>query len=261
MLSHAIRLATILLVGFSTVACADDETQSAQRTDQVAALQTRHREVSNADFSELLTDTRFATFKSVVNHPDPGLAKLVQIHKKMLKSQLDTRALTPREEMRAGIWLLPSGRRGVMLDTLNAVFEFYNAHGRLPDSGMELYPELSTSAGLEAFATLSDEDKLEKYFAGINPITGHWYQSFNSSQWAPGAIDFRVLEGEQIEALFGAPVMFGDPENMQDSGVDGKHSMHSGEEEPRELRKVEKLFQVKVWGENPATIIYETTMM
>jgi hypothetical protein len=84
-------------------------------------------------------------------------------------------------------------------DTPSRVARFYRANGKLPANGVELFPELLTQQGYDAFMAMSSRDRFEKYYSGVNFATGRFHAGFDYNTWTPGGIGIRPVASRGIQ--------------------------------------------------------------
>jgi hypothetical protein len=99
----------------------------------------------------------------------------------------------PKDKILLDALITPSGKKRELSEAVAGVVRFAMEHGRLPENGLELFPELLTVAGYDAFMRLSPVQRFEKYSAGVNLVTGKFYSTY-SGDWNPGGLSFAKAE-------------------------------------------------------------------
>jgi hypothetical protein len=152
-------------------------------------------------------------------------------------------SLTEREWGHLLGWNSPDGGHEVTLTNLITVLDGYHMqYGKLPDCGLDLYPELLTADGYQAFLRLTRKEQLLRLCFIINPSTGRIYDSFAHPKWECGAVDVSIIaDKNELEQNYKAQTNMAIPD-----GLDG-----------RATKPCNQIWVITFYGESPNTIIYK----
>jgi hypothetical protein len=149
------------------------------------------------------------------------------------KSELEGLELTPFENRLAG--RAEGYKNGFDFHSLTSRACGYDMeHGQLPQTAVDLFPEILSDADFAAFMAETPEQQLERLLPVVNPVTNHVYATFASKEWSPGGIFIERISDEELRT----------PEyaNFRDKATHGLPWM----------------WRVKVWGELPGKVLKET---
>lgn len=117
----------------------------------------------------------------------------------------------PGDDKVLGLKHIIGGQRWTTQSTLLLISKYFAMHGELPDTGLDLFPELLTLDGYESFLAMTPTERIVRYHAGINPYAARFFESFTAPAWRPGGlfIDYlRVDDNGDILGKGGLPVNF-----------------------------------------------------
>jgi hypothetical protein len=77
--------------------------------------------------------------------------------------------------------------------------------GRLPRDGIELFEQLGTAEGLEAFLRLTRDSQFEACAVGINPLTARFYADLSDASTEAGGI--RIASADPVREPAAAVVV------------------------------------------------------
>lgn len=114
--------------------------------------------------------------------------------------EIPDRPFTVKEARRLGIWKLPSGGSTDWHHVLGVIAKFHKIHGRLPANGVEALPQFASAAGIQEYLAQPAIKQLTWAHPIVNLITGRIYDTFQASEWAPGAISVTIITDPEIIA-------------------------------------------------------------
>ena len=233
-LSFVSTFLVLMLVVFS-MSCSDalaDGNISGERTASSIADLSYKSAVDNCDFitfdSEKADITGFSSWW--LNGMEGCIGKGVP-----------DRPLTVSEKKRLGMWKLPNETKTFWLATLTKIQMFYIKHGQMPETGIDLFPELIAENGYSKLIAMDDDAVLNMYHEGIDPITGRFYNSFISKDWKAGAMNIEVMEdaAEIQEKYPKMKIAAASPDGVQ------------------EIKSPQKVWRIVIYGEEEGSILLD----
>ncbi len=121
------------------------------------------------------------------------------------------------EQKILGVMLLSNGNFHTVASTLRRASNQLLTTGSLPANGLALYQDAEQIQGVQYIENLSDDERYLACCQGINPVTGRFYESFQSREWTPGGIFIERMPDDFLLSRFpnyisedgtNAPVMF-----------------------------------------------------
>jgi hypothetical protein len=239
------RICVPLLIGaifiFGT-ACNQSQAAGADSGRSAAELR---QQLAQFDFSPDLAKCGFSIYddpETQTTGYDRSLAQRVRrfIH----DGQVPDRVLTRAEKQRLGVLKGPGkdGGTGLFL-LIGTIRKHFNETGAFPASAVDLYPELLTAQGYNAFAALPTAERMEKYGAGVNPITGYFYGSFEDTSWTPGGIKIEHID-DPVKAQERFPTMRMPLDMSNPNG---------------ETRPINGVWLLHIYGEEPDSSLLDET--
>jgi len=70
--------------------------------------------------------------------------------------------------------------------------------GQFPTSAVDLFPSLLTADGYKRYMAYSPEEQLALSAYAVNPVTGHFFSSFQSRTWSPGGLDIEPYTQQEL---------------------------------------------------------------
>ena len=151
------------------------------------------------------------------------------------------RQLTTNEKQRLGLWKRPDGTTTFWSAIVSEMYKYYSTYGELPESGIDFYPELAGSDGYSTLLTLSDEEVLNLYADGIDPITGKFYSDLSCDEWTAGALNVTlVTDPEEIAA------------NYPDLYIPAE-----SDEETKGIKRPDMVWHVVIYGEAEGSVLLD----
>jgi hypothetical protein len=139
-------------------------------------------------------------------------------------------------------WVLPDRTQGGGVNSLQLkLANHYLQFGELPQTGADLFPELRTSIGQLIITSLGPLDSFKTYHAGVNPITGRFYNTFSAAEWTAGAALVEVWTPAQARA----------------SGYLAFEGELLGFEFAETNNNPKLWLHLKIWGQRPGTVLYD----
>lgn len=206
---------------------------------------TVHPVANSVDVTSAVETGSFVTFSSPAEQKTGLAGSFLRQMQSEVGAAIPERVLSTAEERAVGVWNLPGGGISLVFSTLNLVVEYNTFNGKLPANGMDLFPEIQSTAGRNALRQAEPDDIIDRFSAGISPITGRFYSSFTAEDWCCGAMCIRIIEDPaEIERLRPGMRMPIDP-------------LTAGED----TRPVQRLVHVKIWGEQPGAVVYDGILL
>ena len=136
------------------------------------------RELSALDYSDLIADLDH------LSPYDEGAGYSFGAPHQLLVDDL-----SQAEERLVGVIVIDSEQQSSLFETVMRVSSYISAHGRTPKDGAELFDSMrKAGASLDEFLAMSQINQYKIVCSAINPITGHFYESFDSPEWSPGGL-------------------------------------------------------------------------
>jgi hypothetical protein len=199
-------------------------------------------------FGEAIGACEFVTFDSDLAKASGFQRIIVGQLKSSVGKEIPDRELSAGEKRRLGIWRKPNGRITWWQEIVGKAWHYRKAHGTLPQTGLDLFPELDSDAKLAELLRLSPEDVLSRYAAGIDPITGRFYSDLQAKSWAPAAMNMRVVDDpEQLKMLFPHQVL------PVTEYLPGGGARDTGKYKP-----IKSAWYITIYGESPGSVLYDT---
>jgi hypothetical protein len=145
------------------------------------------------------------------------------------------------DEFILGARRMPEGYLWTNSENVGAVSFFLAKEKRLPANGMDLFPELQSWEGYSKFQAMSADERLHKYFRGINPYTGHFYQGYAGERFEAGGIKIELLtrkDGHWVDPD-GTPFQSTDPNQYPDKPIESTET-----------------FKYSILGDSPGEVLY-----
>lgn len=109
--------------------------------------------------------------------------------------------MSREESMLLGGWSCPTGNGTDLVETLALAKSYWSVNGRWPRDGRELVVQRIVDTinhpANQGMEKMTPVQKLGRLMAGINPVTGGWFESFDNPQWHASGIYFEHLDGDQ----------------------------------------------------------------
>jgi hypothetical protein len=141
-------------------------------------------------------------------------------------------------------WRLPSGMPVTFVDLLMPVDQYYVQNHKLPENGLETTPELLTPEGYGKFMALAPAAKLHDYRFILNPVSGKFYDSYQSKDWTPGGINITIID---------------DPKVVEEQYSDLRVPVGLGLDLSGKKEKPHEVWLVRFYGEQPGSVIWDYT--
>jgi hypothetical protein len=185
-------LAALLTMAVFCFACNADASNPGSGSGKSAADSGTQGEqvLMGMDYSETIASLPY-------NAPSEDYTKLS--HAVPFEIQVD-RPLTPGEERLAGAIYIGESSHYLGVTVMMAGGKATLPGGGLPANGAAMYPRLHATDKLEEFLALSPLEQYEQVYAGINPVTGRFFESFDNPQWHPGGLYLYKLTADEIAA-------------------------------------------------------------
>jgi hypothetical protein len=119
------------------------------------------------------------------------------------------RAWAPADEKLLGVRVDANGEWWSWNNTVALIVTALVRDGVVPETGADLYPELKTSRGYDAFFEMPAKERAARYLGGINPLTGKWYRSFSLHTDEPGGISIEAAGIDQAGMVVTSEGTFG----------------------------------------------------
>ncbi|MCC7477500.1 hypothetical protein IT575_03490 [bacterium] len=217
-------LACSLLFGLLQALTGCVNSESAQQVNDrqyvYSAAKIRQALVSSdleANFAEQVTIHTLAS--SQASMPDSARS-LLDEYRRCEGKQVVSSELSPKDLKRLGA-VLCGQTTASLPTTAHYVGQYYFAHGVMPKDGADLLSARFTDgSSWEQFKNSDARTQLCQALYSIDPLTGKYYTSFESSAWAPLALDFRALTEDEIRNLESGELLLSTPsEGMPLSGA------------------------------------------
>ena len=188
-----------LMVMLLSVSCSTAEgAETATELRSVAELQ---QPLLELDYTTQLDDCVCTTFSDIEDGTASGsYVPYLNSMYRMQGQYIPDRDFTETELRALGIWQLPGDRQHLLLNILFQLGTYYDTYGQLPDSGVSLFADLSTEEGISAFNALTADEQLSRYFFGINTMTGHFRDTYQATEWSPGAMSIEIIDDPALIA-------------------------------------------------------------
>lgn len=234
-LAIIVGIANLMLVSCSEGSVATTQSKQISNGEMI-------QELAAFDFSQYLAQCDYVTLDEA-SAPGHELQDEARVLRERLSRTQSPAQLTEKDYGVLLAWKLPDGMPVTIVHTMMVVDRYYQKHHALPSSGLEAMPRLLTPEGYSHFMALAPEAKLHDYRFIINPISGKFYESYQSQQWTPGGINITIIDDPSIVAEQYAelrvPVGY--------LGLDG------------EVESPHAIWLVRFYGETPGSVIWDYT--
>lgn len=195
----ALFVCTLILLTIGVISTCLGQDQS--QTRGAADVEKLRAELLARDYSDILDARGYISLFDAKNASGEMeyLKHLVNMFEHRKGCNINDRPLTDREYGAFIGWNYLPGEAAFSLHNIQYVLEYCRTHGSLPNTALDLYPELLTVEGYTEFINLGAREQVRRSRYIINPITGRFYDSFINPQWVYGGIDISYVNG--IDAI------------------------------------------------------------
>jgi hypothetical protein len=154
--------------------------------------------IASLEQSQIAEVIEASTFITPERAKDSTLSKAeAMLLAGLSQTGIPDRQLSESELRRTGIWLLPDGELSDSTAVFQQVVDYYASQGSIPENAQQIIArQFSSERRVSLLEDSNPTQVISRLRHYLNPVTGKFYQTYQSHEWTPWGINMTVISRE-----------------------------------------------------------------